>query len=165
MSSPALPGRRSRSSSGASVWMGPVRCLPLRHSVGISPYSICLIWVFSYLFGTIYMFSWDVKVDWGLMPNPDHFVRYCTTRRGGRGQGGGGGGRAKRRICSLSAQTSPFAVRFSFSLSLSLFRCLSLSRSSSFSLGRGGRREGRNFDSLPDEVASCLDEEAPPRPK
>eukprot|EP00070_Physeter_catodon_P037328 XP_028344222.1 SPX and EXS domain-containing protein 1-like [Physeter catodon] len=36
---------------------------------------MCLIWVSSYVCGTIYMFFWDVKVDWGLMPDPDHFLR------------------------------------------------------------------------------------------
>eukprot|EP00070_Physeter_catodon_P047684 XP_028354578.1 uncharacterized protein LOC112062859 [Physeter catodon] len=44
-------------------------------SFGVSPYSMCLIWVSSYVCGTIYMFFWDVKVDWGLMPDPDHFLR------------------------------------------------------------------------------------------
>ncbi|CBZ56047.1 hypothetical protein NCLIV_064730 [Neospora caninum Liverpool] len=44
-------------------------------TLGVSPYSVCLIWVCSYLLGTIYMFAWDIKVDWGLMPDPDHFIR------------------------------------------------------------------------------------------
>ncbi|PFH38151.1 SPX domain-containing protein [Besnoitia besnoiti] len=44
-------------------------------ALGVSPYSVCLIWVCSYLLGTIYMFAWDMKVDWGLMPDPDHFIR------------------------------------------------------------------------------------------
>ncbi|PHJ23470.1 g-protein associated signal transduction, partial [Cystoisospora suis] len=42
---------------------------------GVLPYSMCMIWVYSYMLGTLYMFSWDVKVDWSLMPDPDHFVR------------------------------------------------------------------------------------------
>ncbi|RQX72139.1 SPX domain-containing protein, partial [Toxoplasma gondii CAST] len=44
-------------------------------ALGVSPYGVCLIWVCSYLLGTIYMFAWDIKVDWGLMPDPDHFIR------------------------------------------------------------------------------------------
>ncbi|KAL8432601.1 hypothetical protein Efla_002833 [Eimeria flavescens] len=43
--------------------------------LGISVYAMCLLWVFSYALGSLFMLYWDVRVDWGLLPTPDRFVR------------------------------------------------------------------------------------------
>ncbi|KAL8274998.1 hypothetical protein Esti_001054 [Eimeria stiedai] len=43
--------------------------------LGVSVYAMCLLWVFSYALGSLFMLYWDVRVDWGLLPTPDRFVR------------------------------------------------------------------------------------------
>ncbi|KAL8442105.1 hypothetical protein Emag_006642 [Eimeria magna] len=47
----------------------------LRLDLGVSVYAMCLLWVFSYALGSLFMLYWDVRVDWGLLPTPDRFVR------------------------------------------------------------------------------------------
>ncbi|OEH80267.1 spx domain-containing protein [Cyclospora cayetanensis] len=42
---------------------------------GVSVYAMCLLWVFSYCLGSLFMLYWDVRVDWGLLPTPDRFIR------------------------------------------------------------------------------------------
>ncbi|KAL8448356.1 hypothetical protein Emed_003886 [Eimeria media] len=46
-----------------------------RLDLGVSVYAMCLLWVFSYALGSLFMLYWDVRVDWGLLPTPDRFVR------------------------------------------------------------------------------------------
>ncbi|CDI76623.1 hypothetical protein EAH_00018850, partial [Eimeria acervulina] len=43
--------------------------------LGVSVYAMCLLWVFSYCLGSLFMLYWDVRVDWGLLPTPDRFIR------------------------------------------------------------------------------------------
>ena len=50
-------------------------CLRLRLDLGVSVYAMCLLWVFSYCLGSLFMLYWDVRVDWGLLPTPDRFIR------------------------------------------------------------------------------------------
>lgn len=42
---------------------------------GVSIYASRLTFVFAYLFASLYNLIWDIVMDWGLMPDPDHFVR------------------------------------------------------------------------------------------
>ncbi|CEM00571.1 unnamed protein product [Vitrella brassicaformis CCMP3155] len=45
------------------------------HEYGLSIYVSRLVWVFTYIFATIYMFFWDVYMDWGLAFDPDNYLR------------------------------------------------------------------------------------------
>lgn len=42
---------------------------------GLSIYASRLLFVFVYIFASLYNLIWDVVFDWGLLPDPDHFVR------------------------------------------------------------------------------------------
>lgn len=41
----------------------------------ISIYTSRLIFVFAYITASLYGLVWDVVMDWGLLPDPDHFIR------------------------------------------------------------------------------------------
>lgn len=53
-----------------------------RESLGLSVYAARLIFVSAYIIASLYGLVWDIVIDWGLMPDPDNFVRFvlfCET--------------------------------------------------------------------------------------
>ncbi|KAK6590211.1 SYG1 ERD1 like integral membrane required for retention of ER lumen s [Cryptosporidium xiaoi] len=52
-----------------------VATVPWATVTSMSPYTIRLLWFTCYIVGTIYMFSWDIYMDWGLMQNRVSFLR------------------------------------------------------------------------------------------
>ncbi|XP_053992896.1 xenotropic and polytropic retrovirus receptor 1-like [Hylaeus volcanicus] len=43
--------------------------------IGLSIYASRLIFILGYLVASLYNLIWDCVVDWGLLPDPDHFIR------------------------------------------------------------------------------------------
>ncbi|KAH8740716.1 hypothetical protein FG386_002678 [Cryptosporidium ryanae] len=52
-----------------------VATVPWATVTSMSPYTIRFLWFTCYIVGTIYMFSWDIYMDWGLMQNRISFLR------------------------------------------------------------------------------------------
>ncbi|EEA05698.1 EXS family protein [Cryptosporidium muris RN66] len=59
----------------AGLLIAIISTVPWHNITNISPFIIRLLWFTSYIVGTIYMFSWDIYMDWGLMPDHTSFVR------------------------------------------------------------------------------------------
>jgi hypothetical protein len=49
-----------------------------REQIGLSIYASRLIFILGYLVASLYNLIWDCVVDWGLLPDPDHFIRYVS---------------------------------------------------------------------------------------
>lgn len=46
-----------------------------RERYGLSIYASRLLFVSCYIVASLYGLVWDVVMDWGLMPDPDNFIR------------------------------------------------------------------------------------------